>query len=239
MTILDKSDINFPDPSTSTKEGAVAIGGDLSIERLLRAYALGFFPWYNPDEPIIWWHPDPRFIIIPHEIRVTKSMRSYFSKEKFQLSFDQCFTDVVTACEEIKRRDQPGTWITDQIKDAYTALHDYGVAHSVEVWQDGDLVGGLYGVSLGKVFYGESMFSKVSNSSKFALIALASILDKQEFELIDCQMPNPHLKSMGGRFVGRERFIEILEHNQTEPTLMGDWNDQMNIYPIPDLIQGY
>ena len=237
MVILNKNDINFPDPNTANKSGAVAMGGDLSFDRLMRAYNTGFFPWYNPDEPIIWWHPDPRFIIFPEDIRVTKSMRAYFSKEKFQLTFDQCFDDVIVACEKIKRKNQPGTWITDEIKDAYGLLHSEGFAHSVEVWQDGVLVGGLYGVSLGKIFFGESMFSLVSNSSKFALISLASILEKKGFDLIDCQMPNPHLKSMGGRYVSRAFFVNLLKENEQEETILGDWNDVMNVYPIPDLIK--
>jgi len=237
MTILNKNDITFPHPITANKYGAVAIGGDLSVERLLLAYQYGFFPWYNPDEPIIWWHPDPRFIIFPQDIRVTKSMRPYFNQEKFRITFDQNFEGVILACEKIKRKNQPGTWITEDIKESYGALHDMGLAHSVEVWQDDELVGGLYGVSMGRVFFGESMFSKVSNASKFALIAMAKILERQGFDLIDCQMPNPHLKSMGGRFVSREFFLSLLRENSFEKNITGDWNEIMNIYPLSELIK--
>lgn len=237
MTILSKNDITFPHPHTANQYGAVAIGGDLSVERLLLAYQYGFFPWYNPDEPIIWWHPDPRFVIFTDDIRVTKSMKSYFTKEKFQLTLDQNFDDVLIACEKIKRKNQPGTWITEDIKEAYGNLHKLGLAHSVEVWQDDVLVGGLYGVSLGKIFFGESMFSLVSNSSKFALISLAGILRKKGFEIIDCQMPTPHLKSMGGSFIKRTEFLKRLNDNIFEENIIGDWNDTMNVYSIPDLIK--
>lgn len=237
MKILNSNDISFPHPSTASESGIVAIGGDLSFERLLLAYQYGYFPWFNPDEPIIWWHPDPRFVLFPQDIRVTKSMRPYFNKEKFKLTFDQDFDRVVKLCQQIDRKDQPGTWITSQIKEAYGNLHKAGIAHSVEVWQGDLLVGGLYGVSIGKVFFGESMFSGVSNSSKFALICLASIMEKKGFEVIDCQMPNPHLKSMGGRFIKREEFLDILRNNINNETIKGDWNPIMNIYPLPELIK--
>ncbi len=237
MIILQSNDITFPHPDTANEDGIVAIGGDLSIDRLLLAYQYGYFPWFNPDEPILWWHPNPRFVIFTEDIRVTKSMRPYFNKEKFKLTFDKDFDGVITACETIKRNNQPGTWISEDIKEAYTNLHDLGIAHSVEVWQDDELVGGLYGVSLGKMFFGESMFSKVSNASKFALISLASILRRNGYEIIDCQMPNPHLKSMGGRYISRNVFLSILRSNVYQETLYGDWDPIMNKYPIKDLLK--
>ncbi|MDF1694950.1 MAG: leucyl/phenylalanyl-tRNA--protein transferase [Saprospiraceae bacterium] len=237
MVILNKQEISFPHPNTANAYGAIAIGGDLEIDRLLLAYQYGYFPWFNPDEPIIWWHPDPRFVIFTDEIRITKSMRPYFNQEKFTISFDQCFLEVLDACQKIKRKNQPGTWITEDIKEAYKNLHQMGLAHSVEVWQGDELVGGLYGVSLGKLFFGESMFSKSANASKFALICLASILRKKGFEIIDCQMPNPHLKRMGGRYISRDSFLNCLRTNVFEETFVGNWNEIMNIYPIKDLIK--
>lgn len=237
MVILNKTDIFFPHPETANAYGAIAIGGDLEVDRLLLAYQYGYFPWFNPDEPIIWWHPDPRFVIFTDEIRITKSMRPYFNQEKFSITFDQCYSEVLDNCQKIKRKDQPGTWISEDIKDAYKKLHKLGLSHSVEVWEKGELVGGLYGVSLGKMFYGESMFSKTKNASKFALISLASILSKQGFKIIDCQMPNPHLKRMGGRYVSRESFLNHLRANVFNDTIVGNWNDILNIYPIKDLIK--
>jgi len=164
-------------------------------------------------------------------------MRPYFNQEKFSITFDKCFSDVLDNCQKIKRRDQPGTWITEDIKEAYSNLHELGLAHSVEVWENDELVGGLYGVSLGKIFYGESMFSKSKNASKFALISLSGILKKKGFRIIDCQMPNPHLKSMGGRYISRTTFLAHLRSNVFVDTLTGDWNEIMNIYPIKELIK--
>ena len=237
MTVLDPDQIWFPHPSTANAEGVVAIGGDLTSERLLTAYRLGYFPWYNPGDPIIWWHPDPRFVIFPGQVRITKSMKPYFRQERFRLTFDQEFDKVVYLCEQVLRKDQLGTWITEEIKTAYSELHHLGVAHSVEVWEDDLLVGGLYGVSLGKMFFGESMFSAVSNASKFALISLSSILHRKGFELIDCQMPNPHLKRMGGQYIPRSQFMERLESNFDNETILGSWEDSMNVYPVPQLIE--
>ncbi len=237
MIILSKKDISFPHPELANAYGAIAMGGDLEVDRLLLAYQYGYFPWFNPDEPIIWWHPDPRFVLFTDEVRVTKSMRPYFNQEKFSITFDKCFVDVMNSCQKIKRKNQPGTWITEDIKEAYKNLHSMGLAHSVEVWENDELAGGLYGVSLGKLFYGESMFSKSKNASKFGLICLASILSKKGFKIIDCQMPNPHLKSMGGRYISRATFLANLRSNVFENTIKGNWNETMNIYPIKELIK--
>ena len=237
MIILSKNDISFPHPELANAYGAIAMGGDLAVDRLLLAYQFGYFPWFNPDEPIIWWHPDPRFVIFTDEVRVTKSMRPYFNQEKFSLTFDKCFSVVMESCQKIKRKNQPGTWITEDIKEAYSSLHEIGIAHSVEVWEGEELVGGLYGVSLGRIFYGESMFSKSKNASKFALISLAGILEKKGFKIIDCQMPNPHLKKMGGRYISRASFLTFLRANVFVKTIRGNWNETMNIYPIKELIK--
>jgi len=237
MYILNKNNLIFPHPHTADKSGIVAIGGDLSLERLKLAYPYGFFPWYNPGEPIIWWHPDPRFVIFTHEIRVTKSMRPYFNQERYKLTFDQEFLKVIEACQHIKRKGQPGTWISDEIIEAYYELHQEGFAHSVEVWdQDENLVGGLYGTCFGKIFFGESMFSVESNTSKFALISLAKLLQRKGFEIIDCQMPNDHLKKMGGRYLKREKFLEYLRQNIFEETLTHDWNTIINDVPVHKIL---
>lgn len=203
--------------------GVLAIGGDLGFERLMLAYQYGIFPWYNADDPIIWWHPDPRFVLFTEDVRITKSMRPYFNQERFRLTLDQNFEAVLRACKTVKRKDQKDTWISEDIIRAYTTLHEQGYAHSVEVWEGNDLVGGMYGVSLGKIFFGESMFSKVSNASKFGLIALCHILHKKGFPFIDCQISNSHLKSMGGRYISRSAFLAYLRANMKMETLRGSW----------------
>ena len=170
-----KTDIWFPDVEECTEEGIVAVGGDLSVERLILAYSRGIFPWYSSDRsPILWWSPDPRFVLFPENLIVSKSMRPYFNQNKFKVTWDQNFEDVIKNCQKIDREDQPGTWITSKMLAAYIQLHKKGYAHSVEVWLENELVGGLYGISLGKVFFGESMFAKVSNASKFGFISLVN-----------------------------------------------------------------
>lgn len=216
--------IAFPHPDLANADGIVAVGGDLCPERLLKAYSIGLFPWFNPDDPILWWSPDPRFVLYPNELRVAKSMRPYFNQNKFTVTFDQHFEEVMRGCQIQYRKGQVGgTWISEEMIQGYTALHRQGYAHSVEVWQADQLVGGLYGLSLGKVFFGESMFSRVSNSSKFALISLVRILDKLDFWIIDCQQPTQHLKSFGARGISRKEFLDILRHNSRQTTLKGNW----------------
>jgi len=224
MTIIDEK-FCFPHPSTADSNGVLAIGGDLHPERLLLAYQYGIFPWFNEGDPVIWWHPDPRFVIYPDEVKIAKSMRPYFNQEKYSITFDRSFIDVIDACQNISRKGQPGTWITEDIIDAYDYLHQMGYAHSVEVWADEELVGGLYGVSLGKVFFGESMFSKEKNTSKIALIALCRVLEEKGFQFIDCQIANAHLKSMGGRYISREEFMSCMRKNIFEETIRGSWVD--------------
>ena len=221
---LSKDNIDFPSPGLANPDGILALGGDLSVERLLHAYNNGIFPWFNHDDPIIWWSPDPRFVLYPAELKVSKSMRPYFNQRKFRITADQHFATVVTNCQQVKRnRQSGGTWITNSMLEAYTDLHHAGYAHSIEVWQEEKLVGGLYGVSIGKVFFGESMFSTVPNASKFALISMAKKLKKLDFDLIDCQQKTAHLGSLGARSIPRKDFLEHLTKNQTKPTIRENW----------------
>ena len=221
---LDEQNVNFPDPSYADEDGILAVGGDLSPQRLIVAYSNGIFPWFNPDDPIIWWSPNPRFVLYPQDLKVSKSMRPYFNQKKFELTVDQHFETVMRACQQQKRKGQSGgTWITESMLDAYIELHELGLAHSVEVWQDGNLVGGLYGVALGKVFFGESMFAKVSNASKFGFISLVRKLIEWDYDLIDCQQETPHLKSLGAKGIARTDFLAHLEINKTLPTQQENW----------------
>ena len=195
----------FPPVELSTEEGILAVGGDLSPERLIIAYSQGIFPWYSQGEPIIWWSPDPRFVLFPDEIKVSKSMRQVLRRNVFRVTFDQAFREVIASCQRVQRRKQRGTWITREMLDAYCLLHDCGFAHSVEVWQGDDLAGGLYGVSLGRCFFGESMFARVGNASKAALITLTMRLRERGFLIIDSQVYTEHMESMGAREIPRKR----------------------------------
>lgn len=221
---LTEDELNFPHPKHANGDGILAIGGDLSVDRLLLAYSWGIFPWYNEGEPIIWWHPDPRFVLFPHQLKVSKSMRPYFNQRKFEVSFDTAFEAVIAACQQTYRQGQGGqTWITAEMKNAYINLHQRGFAHSVEVWQSGELVGGLYGIALGKVFFGESMFTKVSNASKVGFISIVKKLEEEGFRLIDCQQETKHLKSLGANAISRDQFLKHLIDNQKEQTIVGSW----------------
>lgn len=208
--------ISFPHPEVVKPSGIIAISGDLTVERLLLAYHFGIFPWYNDNEPIIWWCPRPRFVIFPNKVKVSKSMNSYFNQNKFQVTYNQHFNEVIRNCQYTPRNGQDGTWINEDIVQGYNELHKLGYAMSVEVWDGNDLVGGLYGVKLGKVFYGESMFSTKSNASKFGFITLARKLEAEGFCIIDCQQPNPYLESLGGEFIDGFVFQEILQLNRVE-----------------------
>ncbi|PAM91994.1 leucyl/phenylalanyl-tRNA--protein transferase [Flavobacterium sp. IR1] len=205
------TDLYFPPVSESDEEGIIAVGGDLSSERLKLAYNSGIFPWFNPGEPILWWSPDPRMVLFLDELIVSKSMRNILNRNKFKITFNQNFKDVISNCQNIKRDGQSGTWISNDMIDAYCRLNEQGIAKSVEVWQDEVLVGGLYGIDLGHVFCGESMFSKVSNASKAAFITLVRYLEEKNYKLLDCQVYNPHLESLGCREIDREAFISILK----------------------------
>ncbi len=217
---LSENNTDFPNPELAEKEGVLAVGGDLSTERLLAAYRQGIFPWFGPGEPILWWSPDPRAVLFPEELKVAKSMRPYFNQGKFGLTFDQQFETVMRMCGKVRRH----TWITREMLQAYARLHELGYAHSVEVWQDGQLVGGLYGLALGRVFFGESMFTKVSNASKFGFISLVRRLQARGFRLIDCQQETRHLSSLGARPVPRKTFLAYLRENQLEETPTGKWS---------------
>jgi leucyl/phenylalanyl-tRNA--protein transferase len=205
------SSIFFPPVSEANYEGILAIGGDLSPERLLLAYRSGIFPWFEEGEPIIWWSPNPRMVLFLDELIVSKSMRNILNRNSFRVTFNQNFRDVISNCQNIKRDGQNGTWITNDMIEAYCKLHELGIAKSVEVWQNDELVGGLYGVDLGHVFCGESMFSKVSNTSKVAFISLVNHLKAADYRLLDCQVYNPHLESLGCREIEREAFRKILK----------------------------
>ena len=203
------SEISFPDPLYCESD-CIAIGGSLSMERLYLAYTNGIFPWYNEGEEIHWYCPDPRFVLFLKEIIISKSMKKYFKRDIFKITYDKAFDQVIGQCQQINRNGQDGTWITKEMKQAYLELHKLELAHSVEVWdKKGQLVGGLYGVQIGKIFYGESMFSLVSDASKFAFISLCKKLEKANFNLIDCQVYTNHLASLGARYISKEVFLNL------------------------------
>ena len=205
----------FPPVSHANLDGILAIGGDLSPERLLLAYQSGIFPWFEDDEPIIWWSPNPRMVLFLDELVVSKSMRNILNRNIFRLTFNQNFREVISNCQQVKRNGQNGTWITNEMIEAYCKLNELGIAKSVEVWQNDALVGGLYGIDMGHVFCGESMFSKVSNASKVAFIALVEKLKKEDYQLLDCQVYNEHLESLGCREIARADFMQILKSKQS------------------------
>ena len=199
----------FPDVTEADRDGILAVGGDLSPERLLLAYQSGIFPWFDSDDPILWWAPHQRMVLFPDELVASKSMRSILRKEIFTVTFNKDFRGVISNCSQIRRNGQRGTWITSEMIEAYVKLHELGFAKSVEVWQNNELVGGLYGIDLGTIFCGESMFSKVSNASKVAFITLVENLKIRKYKLIDCQVHNDHLESLGAREIDRAEFMKI------------------------------
>lgn len=199
----------FPPPEMADEEGLLAIGGDLSIERLLLAYRQGVFPWYNDDIPL-WWHPDPRFVLFPEELKISKSMQQIMKKHVFHITCNKAFSDVIRNCQKVFRKDQDGTWINETVISAYTDLHKMGYAISYEAWQNNTLVGGLYGIKMGHIFFGESMFSSVSNASKAAFIFATQQMQKEGLQLIDCQVYTDHLASLGARMIPREEFMHLL-----------------------------
>jgi leucyl/phenylalanyl-tRNA--protein transferase len=208
---LDSSiHFQFPDPK-DWNDDIISIGGNLSPGLLLSAYEQGIFPWYNPNDPVIWQSPDPRCVIFPDKLHISSSMRKIFKSGVFNITYDENFDGVIRGCSEIPRRKQNGTWISDDIIEAYTELHRLGWAHSAECWQDGELAGGCYGVLLGRGFCGESMFSKKPNASKAAFLSLAKIMFEHGVGFIDCQVPTDHLKSLGGEVVARKDFLGLLK----------------------------
>jgi leucyl/phenylalanyl-tRNA--protein transferase len=213
----------FPPHEEADADGLLAVGGDLSVPRLLAAYRQGVFPWYEAGDPILWWSPDPRMILEPTALKIARSLRALIRKGRYTITFDTVFQEVIHACATTPRRGEPGTWIHPEIEASYGALHDLGYAHSVEAWEGKILVGGLYGVELGRCFFGESMFSRRSDASKVALAALADRLAACSFDLIDCQVSSPHLEGLGARAVPRAEFLRRLEAALAYPTRRARW----------------
>jgi leucyl/phenylalanyl-tRNA--protein transferase len=207
------SSLYFPDPEMALSDGLLAIGGDLSSERLLLAYRSGIFPWYDDAQPILWWSPDPRMVLIPESFKVSKSLRRTIKSQKFKITINQAFSEVINNCSSISRNGQRGTWITEEMEEAYISLNKLGHAMSIEVWENDVLVGGLYGVNLPekKIFCGESMFSKVNDASKVAFFNLVSLLKEKNYKLIDCQLYTPHLESLGAVEITRKDFLKLLK----------------------------
>ncbi len=220
---LNDQEMAFPHPTLAEPGGLLAVGGDLTPERLILAYRNGIFPWFEDEGSFFWYSPDPRFVLFPPEIVVRKSMRSIFNQKKFTYTLDTCFEQVIRACAMIPRDGQDGSWISESFIEGYTELHRQGLAHSVEVWQDGKLVGGLYGLALGRIFFGESMFARVPNASKAGFITLVRALEKAGFWLVDCQQQTHHLESLGARGISRDLFLEYLTKNAYERTRIGTW----------------
>jgi leucyl/phenylalanyl-tRNA--protein transferase len=209
----------FPHPILREPDGLLAVGGDLSPQRLILAYRWGIFPWYHEGQPILWWWLTPRLMLKPGEIHISHSVRNYINQNRYTVTFNQSFKSVIGKCAEVKRKGQKGTWIMPEMMDAYTQLHEMGYAQSVEVWEHNVLVGGLYGVTIGRIFTGESMFAEKPNASKIGLVALARALSVKGFVWIDCQQDTPHMRTMGGRLMEAEDFLGVLRANQMEQPL--------------------
>lgn len=223
MPIFQLSDeVIFPPVHLASKSGILAVGGDLSPGRILTAYRHGVFPWYSEDDPIIWWAPDPRFILFTEELRISRSMKKVLRHDTFRITYDHDFLGVIYACQK-SRRKKKGTWITEDMLEAYNTLHLLGYAHSAEAWYGDRLVGGVYGISLGRCFFGESMFSSVSNASKMALISLVIRLKDLKFQFLDCQVYTAHMETLGARFVPRAEFTRLLKKSLKCDTLRGNW----------------
>lgn len=221
-------DSPFPplEQALTDPNGLLAVGGDLTPTRLIKAYRHGVFPWYNPGEPILWWSPDPRCVLYPQQLKISRSLRKTLNKQPFEIRFDTAFADVMRACGQ-PRAKQAGTWITSQMFKAYVHMHELGFGHSVECWQNNQLVGGLYGLAIGKVFFGESMFSQVTDASKVALVYLCRWLIQNGYELIDSQVHTPHLESMGAQLIPRSKYAELLKTLTSGGQEPGKW-------PTPD-----
>lgn len=211
MSLPWLDDAKFPAVETALKEpnGLLAAGGDLSPQRLIEAYRHGIFPWYEEGQPVLWWSPDPRMVIVPCELHISASLRRLLRNHQYNVTMDTGFSEVIDACSQ-SRQNSDGTWITPELKQAYIRLHELGIAHSVEVWEESNLVGGLYGLAFGQLFFGESMFSRQANTSKLALVYLVKQLEKWDFQLIDCQVSSNHLKSLGARDIRRSEFLNYL-----------------------------
>lgn len=220
---LLSDDVIFPDPKLADAHGLLAIGGDLSAERLLLAYENGIFPWYSEDQPILWFSPDPRLVLFPAKIIVSRSLKKTINKKVFDIRFDSNFEEVIVECSKIERKDQDGTWITNDMIDAYIDLHNQGYAHSVEAYFEGSLVGGLYGVSLGGAFFGESMFHTMTDASKVALYYLVDKLKDWDFDFIDSQVVTEHMKNLGAEEITRTKYLELLKNTLKKKAKIGMW----------------
>ncbi|HQO77005.1 MAG TPA: leucyl/phenylalanyl-tRNA--protein transferase [Thermodesulfobacteriota bacterium] len=223
----------FPPPEAAEPDGLLAIGGDLSIERVLLAYQCGIFPWYTEDSPILWWSPDPRLVLYPEDLVISRSLLKAIKKGTFTVTLDTAFEDVIRGCAEQKRRGQQGTWIVEDMITAYCRLHEQGFAHSVESWYQGALAGGLYGVALGRIFFGESMFYRVKNASKVAFVHLVQLLRAWEFDLIDCQVYTSHLHHFGALEISRNEYLDRLRNSLSGDTQPGRWSFPGSFHPMP------
>jgi leucyl/phenylalanyl-tRNA--protein transferase len=221
---LRNSSFSFPNAREASDEGLLAFGGDLNPHRLLRAYRQGIFPWYSPEDPILWWSPNPRMILYPQDFKMSKSFRRTLRNKGFEVRFDCNFEAVITQCGNVPRAGQEGTWLTEEMKEAYMELHDMGHAHSIETYYEGELVGGLYGLAIGKGFFGESMFSLISDASKVSLCALSSICVKKSYDFIDCQVETPHFMKWGATLVNRGDFLNQLEATVNKDGDSGSWH---------------
>ncbi|MBU0986312.1 MAG: leucyl/phenylalanyl-tRNA--protein transferase, partial [Proteobacteria bacterium] len=215
---LLSDEIAFPSPHHAAREGLLAVGGDLSQERLLLAYRMGIFPWFSEQEPIMWWSPDPRLVLYPDEIRISRTLKKILNKDNFKVTMDTAFEQVIDACARIRIENNEGTWIVREMIDAYCRLHVSGFAHSIETWYQGELAGGLYGVSLGKCFFGESMFTRISNAANVALVKFVEYLKALSFDMIDCQVTTAHMVRFGAREIPRSVFLKQLESSLAAPT---------------------
>ena len=215
--------MEFPPPHLAARDGLLAVGGDLSVKRLIFAYRMGIFPWFSEGDPILWWSPDPRLVLYPNEIKISKTLKKIIKKKTFNVTMDLAFKEVINQCAQARLQNNQGTWLVKDMIDAYCKLHRSGFAHSVEVWQQGELAGGLYGVSLGKCFFGESMFTRVSNASNVGLVKLSNYLNELSFELIDCQVTTEHLIRFGAREIPRPLFLDQLKVSLGAPTHRGKW----------------
>ena len=220
---ISRRDLEFPDPDEADESGLLAIGGDLSIERLKLAYSKGIFPWYEDGMPILWWSPDPRMVLYPEKMIISHSLKQSIKKKQFTVTIDTAFEKVIKNCSKTSRKGEKGIWITRDMQNAYIRLHEAGFAHSAEAWLDGELVGGLYGVALGKAFFGESMFHHVTNASKVAFHHLVDKLASWNFKIIDAQVYTNHLESLGGEMIPRREFIQILEGALKTEDITGSW----------------
>jgi leucyl/phenylalanyl-tRNA--protein transferase len=232
------NELIFPPPHLAEDNGLLAVGGDLAEKRLLLAYSMGIFPWYSEGDPILWWSPDPRLVLLPEDLKVSRSLMQKMKKGIFRVTFDTVFEQVIRNCASLHLREDGDTWITNEMIDAYISLHHSGYAHSVETWFEGELAGGLYGISLGSAFFGESMFTIKSDASKVAFVTLVQRLIRWNFTLIDCQTPTAHLKSLGAREIPRNDFLSMLKAALRAPTKKGKWKlEDLNSVPQKNLLK--